>query len=150
MPIFAIARKDLQLLLRDPRSAVILLVMPLILMLILGLTLGRAFGEKPDSKIRISIVVEDTGLSDDPKRDFPPKAWSEILIDDLADTANIKVERIATRAEAEKLVRRGDRSAVVVFGPEFSNRAQRWTTSPSCSPISRRFTPAATAPCSTA
>ena len=125
MPIFTIARKDLQLLLRDPRSAVILLVMPLILMLILGLTLGRAFGEKPDSKIRISIVVEDTGLSDDPKRDFPPKAWSETLIDDLADTANIKVERIATRAEAEKLVRRGDRSAVVVFGPEFSNRAQR-------------------------
>ena len=86
MPIVTIARKDLRLLLRDPRSAVILLLMPLILMLILGLTLGRAFGEKPDSKIRISIVVEDTGLSDDSKRDFPPKAWSDILIDDLADT----------------------------------------------------------------
>ena len=124
MPTFAIARKDLRLLLRDPRSVVVLVVMPLLLMLLLGLTLGRAFGEKPDSKIRITVVVEDAGLPPDPARDFPPKPWSDILLDDLADTANIRVELVSTRAEAERLVRRGERSAVVVLTQTFSDRCQ--------------------------
>ena len=124
-PVVTIARKDLRLLLRDSRSAVILLLMPVVMMLILGLTLGRAFGEKPDSKIRISVLVEDEGLPDDPKRDFPTKLWSDIVLDDLADTANIRVERIKDRAQAERLVNRGDRAAVVVLGRDFSRKAQR-------------------------
>ena len=124
MPTLAIARKDLRLLVRDPRSVVVLVVMPLLLMLLLGLTLGRAFGEKPDSKIRITVVVEDAGLAPDPARDFPPKPWSQILIDDLADTANIRVELVPTRAAAEALVRRGDRSAVVVLTATFSDKCQ--------------------------
>ncbi len=124
-PVAALARKDLRLLLRDPRSVAILAVLPVVLMLLLGITLGRAFGEKPDSKIRITLLVEDEGLPLDARRNFPPKAWSEILIDDLADTANIRVERVASRAEAVRLVESGDRSAVVVLGPEFSRKAQR-------------------------
>ncbi len=135
VPTFAIARKDLRLLLRDPRSAVVLVVMPLVMMLLLGLTLGRAFGEKPDSKIRISVVNEDAGLPPDAARDFPPKAWSEILLNDLADTANIRVELIPSRAEAERLVARGDRSAVVVLGRDFSARCQR------CSFVGGEFKP---------
>ena len=51
MPFLTIAAKDLRLLLRDPRSAVILLVMPLVLILVLGLSLGEAFGRKPDDRI---------------------------------------------------------------------------------------------------
>ena len=124
MPTLTIALKDLRLLLRDPRSAVILVVMPLVVTLILGLTLGRVFTDKPDSKIRISVVVEDEGLGDEP-RAFPDRPWSQILLDDLADTANIRVERIATREQAARLVARGDRSAVVVLGKDFSRRAQR-------------------------
>jgi ABC-type Na+ efflux pump permease subunit len=125
MPTFTIARKDLRLLLRDPRSAVILVIMPLVLILVLGLSIGEAFGRKPDDRIRISVVVEDEGLPPDPARDFPPKPWSEVVIDDLTDTADIRVERIATREEAKRLVARGDRAAVVVFRPEFSDRTHR-------------------------
>ena len=125
MPTLTIAGKDLRLLLRDPRSAVILLLMPLLLILVLGLSLGDAFGRKPDDRIRISVVVEDEGLPPDTTRPFPPKAWSEILLDDLSDTADIRVERLPDRAAAEALVRRGDRSAVVVLGPRFSELCQR-------------------------
>jgi ABC-type transport system involved in cytochrome c biogenesis permease component len=125
MPIFTIARKDLRLLLRDPRSAVILVVMPLVLILILGLSLGEAFGRKPDDRIRVSVVIEDAGLPPMPGRKFPPKPWSEVVIDDLTDTADIRVERIATRAEAQRLVDRGERAAVVVFESQFSERADR-------------------------
>ncbi|WP_088260426.1 ABC transporter permease [Fimbriiglobus ruber] len=125
MPILAIAHKDLRLLIRDPRSAVILLVMPLVLILILGVSLGGVFGKKPDDRIRVSVVVEDAGLPPDAKREFPPVPWSDIFLDDLTDTANIRVERIATREEAKRLVERGDRAAVVVLKPEFSDRLQR-------------------------
>src|SRR5581483_5718584 len=135
MPTFIIARKDLRLLLRDPRSAVILVVMPLVLILILGLSIGEAFGRKPDDRIRISVVNEDAGLPPDPHRDFPPKPWSEVVIDDLTDTADIRVERIATREEGQRLVARGDRAAVVIFRPEFSANAQR------CSFVGEEFKP---------
>lgn len=124
MPFLTIAAKDLRLLLRDPRSAVILLVMPLVLILVLGLSLGDAFGRKPDDRIRVSVVVEDTGLPAD-AGPFPGRPWSDVLLDDLTDTANIRVERIATRAEAERLVRSGDRSAVVILKAEFSDRTHR-------------------------
>ena len=56
MPILTLALKDLRLLLRDARSAVILFVTPLVLILVLGLALGEGFGEKPDERLRISVV----------------------------------------------------------------------------------------------
>jgi len=113
MPFLTIARKDLRLLLRDPRSAVILVLMPLVLILVLGLSIGEAFGRKPDNQIRVSVVVEDNGLPPG-AGDFPGRPWSDVVIDDLTDTGNVRVERIATRAEAEALTRRGDRAAVLV------------------------------------
>jgi len=124
MPIFAIARKDLRLLLRDPRSAIILLLMPLLLILVLGLTIGDAFGRKTDDRIRISVVVLDAGpvVQVD---GLPKKTWAEIALDDLTDTGNVRVERIATRELAEQLVQKGDRAAVVVFQSEFSTLVDR-------------------------
>jgi ABC-2 type transport system permease protein len=125
VPTLTIALKDLRLLLRDPRSAIVLVVMPLAVTLILGLTLGRVFTDKPDSKLRVTVLVEDEGLDADATRKFPDRPWSDIFLSDLADTANIRVERVASRAEAEALVARGDRSAVVVIGPDFSRRCLR-------------------------
>ena len=114
MPTLAIALKDLRLLLRDPRSAVILLVMPLVLILILGLSLGDMFGRKPDDRIRISIVNHDAGLPPN-HGPFPPGPWTDQVLADLTDTANIRVEAISTREEAERLVKAGERAAVVVY-----------------------------------
>jgi ABC-2 type transport system permease protein len=124
MPILTLALKDLRLLLRDPRAAVILFVMPVVLIHILDLSFGTAFGRKPDDRLRLSVVVLDAGLPPD-AGPFPGRPWSDIVLDDLTDTANVRVERIPTKEEAERLVRRGDRAAVVVFEPEFSDRVQR-------------------------
>ena len=44
---------------------------------------------------------------------------------DLAEAANIQVELIATREEADRLVRSGRRAAVLILGPKFSKRLQR-------------------------
>lgn len=130
MPVFTLAAKDLRLLLRDPRSAVILLLMPLVLTLVLGLALGEGFGEKADDRLRVSVVILDRGLPEKAGRTFPPKPWSELVLDDLAADPDgtgggIRVEVIGTREEAERLVARGKRPAVLVFEPEFSDRLDR-------------------------
>ena len=123
MPVFTLAAKDLRLLLRDPRSAAILLFMPLILVLVLGLALGEGFGQKPDDRLRISVVNLDEGL---PKHDgYPPKPWSEIVLDDVSAESDIQIELIADRAEAEKLIATGKRPAVIVFEKDFSAKMQR-------------------------
>jgi len=123
MPILTLAVKDLRLLLRDPRSAVILLVTPLLLIVVLYFALGEGFGETTDERLRISIVNCDRGLPE--KVPFPEKSWSEVVIDDLSATQDIRLEIITDRAEAERLVTKGRRPAVVVFGEGFSERMRR-------------------------
>ncbi len=123
MPIWTLAKKDLRLLLRDTRAAIILLTMPLVFIVVLGMALGD-----PDERLHIFIVNEDAGLPPNPgpypgkNPDGTDKKWSEVVKDDLEKTAGIQVETIATRDEAERLVRLGRRSAVLVFTPEFSRR----------------------------
>ena len=123
MPILTLAAKDLRLLLRDPRSAVILLVTPLLLILVLGLALGEGFGESPDERLRISIVNLDRGLPE--HATFPDKPWADVVIDDLSTTENIRLEIIPDLATAERLIARGRRPAIIVFEPDFSERMQR-------------------------
>lgn len=124
MPILTLAEKDLRLLVRDPRSTIVLVGTPLILILVIGLSLGELFGQKPDDRLRVSIVNLDRGLSQR-ARNYPPKPWSEIVIDDLSGTAGIRVEIIESKEIADRLVNRGRRSAVLVFEPDFSERMDR-------------------------
>ena len=124
MSIFILAGKDLRLLLRDVRSGVILLLAPLLFVAVLGMVVGEGFGQKPDDRLRISIVNLDDGLTEK-TGGFPPKRWSEVVIDDLSSTADIRIEIIPDRAEAESLVREGKRAAVLIFEPKFSREMQR-------------------------
>jgi ABC-2 type transport system permease protein len=65
-----------------------------------------------------------------------------VVIDDLSATQDIRLEVIADRAEAEKLVARGSRAAVLVFEPDFSARMNRCSflskdTPPPINPLGR-------------
>lgn len=124
MPIWTLARKDLRQLQRDYRSAVILLVMPILFVAVLSLAVGKGFGQKPDDRLRVSVVNLDSGTTLVP-RDFPGKPWSHVVLDDLAGTADIRIEMIPTLAEAEALIRAGDRSAILVFESDFSEKMDR-------------------------
>ena len=120
MLVWTLAKKDLRLLLRDPRAVVVLLAMPLIFILVLGVSLGEGFGQKPDDRLRISVVDLDQPFFDPvTKTDL---TWSKTVARDLAQTAGIRVEVIPTLAEAEELVNNGQRAAVIVFGPQFSEK----------------------------
>jgi ABC-type transport system involved in multi-copper enzyme maturation permease subunit len=56
---------------------------------------------------------------------FPFDRWSNVVLKDLSETAGIRVEMIDSLEKAQTLVRRGDRAAVLVLGPDFSNRLSR-------------------------
>ncbi|HZU35960.1 MAG TPA: ABC transporter permease [Gemmataceae bacterium] len=124
MPIWTIAKKDLRLLVRDRRAVIILLVMPLVFIAVLGLSLGEGFAQKPDNRLRISFVNLDEGKYDR-KAGFPDQPWSQVVLNDLADTAGIRVEQISDLDAARDLVRTGRRAAVLVFGPHFSADVSR-------------------------
>jgi hypothetical protein len=98
--------------------------MPLVFILVLGQSLGQSFGQKPDDRLRVSVVVLDEGLPAYPPKSYPGRPWSQVVLDDIRMTTE-RIERIDDRAEAERLVRRGDRAAVLDFGPDFSRRVQR-------------------------
>ncbi|GIW82791.1 MAG: hypothetical protein KatS3mg105_4598 [Gemmatales bacterium] len=123
MVVWTLAKKDLKLLMRDRRALVILLAMPLLFIVVLGFALGELF-ETPDDRLRITIVDLDRGEFE-PAGGFPEKPWSEIVRQDLEQTAGIRVEVLNSYEEANRLVRNGQRAAVLVFGPDFSARVTR-------------------------
>src|SRR5436190_3741449 len=69
MPIRALVKKEFRLLVRDRLSAGILIGMPLFFILVLGLLLGEGFGQKPDDRLRVSVVDLDEG----PEGTIPPE-----------------------------------------------------------------------------
>jgi ABC-2 type transport system permease protein len=150
--IWIIAVKDLRLLGRDPRASLVLLVLPVIFILALGLLLGEGFGQKPDDRLRVSVLDLDQGYRPAQYRQtlcglaagplasgvaalgavalfqanqmpaYPSESWAQVVQRDLAQTAGIRVELLTDQAQAEELVRSGRRAAVLVFGPQFSER----------------------------
>jgi ABC-type Na+ efflux pump permease subunit len=124
MSTFILAAKDLRLLLRDYRSATILLATPLVFVGVLSLVVGEGFGQKPDDRLRVSIVNLDEPLPPD-SGPFPGRRWSDVVLDDLAGTADIRIEIIGSREEANRLIRDGKRSAVLIFEPDFSEKMHR-------------------------
>lgn len=125
--IWTLAGKDLRLLLRDPKAAVILILMPLMFIFVLGLSLGEGFGQKPDERLRITVVDLDEGL---PRKDgepipFPGVPWSKKVLEDLGKSGGIRVEVVDDEKEAKVLVGSGRRAAVIVFGPDFSKRVAK-------------------------
>jgi ABC-2 type transport system permease protein len=143
--IWTLCRKELRLLLRDPRAAVLLLGMPLLFILLLGLLVGEGFGQKSDERLRVSLVDLDQGhaveecvswlaltpqagplpavsLAEANRLRFPPEKWSGVVVRDLEETGGIRLEMIPDRETAVRLCRDRKRAAVLVFGPSFSRR----------------------------
>jgi ABC-type Na+ efflux pump permease subunit len=114
--VWALARKELRLLVRDRLAAGLLLGMPLLFILVLGLLLGEGFGQKPDDNLRLSLVDLDAGTG------LGGRPWAHQVRKDLLETPGIRLEVIATREEAEALVRDHKRPAVLVLRNTFSDR----------------------------
>src|SRR5262249_48746780 len=119
MVIWTLAKKDLRLLLRDRRALIILIAMPFLFIAVLGMSLGEGFGQKPDDRLRVYFVDLDRGDYVE-SGGFPTKKWSQVVLDDLLQTAGIRLEKFDTREEAEQSIRDNKTAAVLIFGPDFS------------------------------
>ncbi len=121
MVVWALAKKELRLLLRDRMAVVVLLGMPLVFILLWGLMLGENFGQKnADEKLRVFLVDldEGEGLS-------PGVPWSKEVYKDLNETAGIHVDYLTGLDEAERQIRKHKVAAVLVFRPDFSKRINK-------------------------
>jgi ABC-type multidrug transport system permease subunit len=117
--VWALARKELRLILRDRLAASLLLGMPLLFILVLGLLLGENFGRKADDSLRISLVDLDEG------KGLDGQSWAHWVLTDLQETPGIRIEVIPSKAEAEALVRSHRRAAILVLDGDFSERINR-------------------------
>jgi linearmycin/streptolysin S transport system permease protein len=121
MIIWALAKKEMRLLLRDRMAVLVLLGMPLVFILLWGLLLGENFGQKTaDEKLRVFLVDQDRGegLS-------PGVPWSKEVFKDLNETAGVRVEPVAGIAAAQQLLRKHKVAAVLVLKPGFSEHVNR-------------------------
>src|SRR5262245_21430226 len=132
--VWALARKELRLLLRDRVAAGLLLGMPLLFILILGLLLGESFGQKPDDTLRVSIVDLDEGTG------LEGRSWAHWVYTDLQETPGIRIEVVPSRERGRELIRNHKRAAVLVLKEDFSaliNRCSFLDTPRSLNPFHR-------------
>src|SRR5438270_6500348 len=121
MIIWALAKKEMRLLLRDRMAVLVLLGMPLVFILLWGLLLGENFGQKTaDEKLRVFLVDQDQGegLS-------PGVPWSKEVFKDLNETAGVRVEPVPSMDDARQLLRKHKVAAVLVLKPGFSDHVNR-------------------------
>ncbi|MFO0787432.1 MAG: ABC transporter permease [Phycisphaerales bacterium] len=103
--LWAIARTDLRILLRDKAAAFFTFVFPILFAMFFGFMFGGGGGER--GKIEIAVVQQDKGPA------------AEAFVRDLGKTPEILVKKVETEAEAERLVRKGDVLASIVIPPTF-------------------------------
>jgi ABC-type Na+ efflux pump permease subunit len=118
--IWTLAKKESLLLLRDRKAALLLLAMPLLFILVLGLLLGESFGQKPDDRTRVMIVDLDRGPGL-----MSGKTWAQEVLNDMKDTAGIRIEIVGSEHEAARLVDTHKQAAVLIFQPDFSEQLNR-------------------------
>jgi ABC-type Na+ efflux pump permease subunit len=118
--VWTLVKKELRLVLRDPVALILLFVLPLLFIFVFGLFVGENFGQKPDNRLRISLVDLDSGSGLN-----AGETWSQVVRRDLAETGDIRIEIIDSPEEAERLIREHKRAAILVFQSNFTRRINR-------------------------
>src|SRR5438094_5584828 len=94
--------KEFRLLRRDRVGLFMLIVAPIVVIMVAGFSLAGLYGSSPtgESSYLLPVVDEDHG------------AISQTIIDALRHESSVSVELVASRSDAESLVRDKNRAAV--------------------------------------
>lgn len=103
--ILAMTRKELRLWAQKPGSWIIVFILPLIFIWIMQ----AVFGSSGTPVVTVFAVNQDDA----------PEA--ERVMDALSDAANLEIEVLETREEADRRVGRGERMAAIIVPPGFAN-----------------------------
>lgn len=111
MSAWYITAKDLQLLVRDKRALVLLVILPLMFISIVGMSTGQLLTRDENSE-RFKIVVVDASQSE----------TSRDLITQLAAKPEVLISTAPTKDDALDVLRNGDASLILEIGREFEAR----------------------------
>ncbi|HEU4719341.1 MAG TPA: ABC transporter permease [Bacteroidia bacterium] len=111
-----IALKDLRLFIKDRRAVVLTFFMPVALISIFAMAYG---GEKEHNAHPISLLVSDLDQTD----------LSRSVVDQVDSNKNIEVKRLPVDS-AERLVKTGEESAVLVFAKGFADSVREGKNAP--------------------
>src|SRR5437660_12076781 len=108
MNAWKITKKDMLILVRDRRTLLGLVLLPLLFITILGLSAGQFFSEKEKAKrMRVGVVNEDVS------------ALSGNLIAEVAKLDALDVSELANRDEAKELLADGKIDVLAFIGPRY-------------------------------
>ncbi len=147
MGFWEITKKDLKLLLRDRRTAALLVVLPLVFITIIGLTTGKLLGWKRSNQmLRIGFVDDVDYLNiqtefDDPKLDAAERTRAKNLVrkivNGLQAGQGVEIFPAENRDTLQRMLDgQADEevNAGLVFGPEFYRKVSELTATDVLSP----------------
>lgn len=106
-----ISLKDLRLLLRDRRTLILLLALPLTFITIIGLSTGQLLNQREtNEEIKIAIVNLDKGK------------LSESVVESLSQKGGLLPKILSSREEAEQQLKHGKIVTRIVIGPGFQEK----------------------------
>jgi ABC-2 type transport system permease protein len=107
---WAIAWKNLQLLSKDRGALAILFLMPLLFASLIGVSSGGGEGEETSVHFDVYVVNNDEG------------PFGKMVEDVLAEMPLLRIESLASAAEADELIAKGERLAAIVIPVDFSQQ----------------------------
>ena len=113
--LLLVVAKDLRLLGRDRAGLVFLAIAPIVVITVAGLSLSTLFGADPSGLDAYVLPVVDEDGS----------ALSEALVERLAAAPSLRVERVASRAQARRAVRDDKRAGAALVIPPGTGAALR-------------------------
>src|SRR5262245_4051368 len=117
MNTWTITKKDARLLLRDRRTILSLLALPLLFITILGISAGQLFSEKEKAKkLRVGVVNEDAS------------PLSVKLIGEVLKLEALSVTELSDRNEAKELLAEGKVEVLAMIGPRYHELVEQLET----------------------
>jgi ABC-2 type transport system permease protein len=113
MNAWYVTKKDLRLLMRDKRTIVVLLALPLAFITILGLSTGQLFSQREKARrVRVAVVNED-------QTEMAAK-----LIDEAEKMQALEVQELPDRKAAKRQLVDGDSDVMVIIGTDYHERVE--------------------------
>jgi ABC-type multidrug transport system permease subunit len=119
--IFAIAKKDLKKMRREPATLFLLVLFPMILTLVFGLCFG-AVGGSQSPTYQTAVVNMDTTSSSE--------QWSQNFIGNLSNTGVLKVQIASDNSSAQADLAQGKIQAILVIPVGFGESCESFMRAP--------------------
>jgi ABC-2 type transport system permease protein len=119
--IFALAKKDLKKMRREPSTLFLLILFPVILALMFGLMFGAVGGNQSPTYQTAVVNMDTTGS-------YPQ--WSQYFIGNLSNTGVLKVQIASDNSSAQADLAQGKIQAIILIPADFGKSCDSFLKSP--------------------